>query len=221
MSIESTPTTPTVTVGRPEMTPTPANVLTSKRLTLRPLRASDFASWSEVRLANKEWLVKWDPQRPASEPDVERDPQAFAARCAKRDADRIADLGYSFGVFVNDSFAGEMNLITIQRGSHQSTYVGYWIDGRHAGKSYTPEALAAVMHFGFEQLKLHRVQISIVPHNTASIRVVEKLDVRLEGRAERYMQINGVWEDHLLFAMTSEEWASHKADYEAAWLTKP
>lgn len=74
------------------------------------------------------------------------------------------------------------------------------------------------MQFGFDELNLHRLQISIIPRNSASRRVVEKLDVRAEGIAERYLQINGVWEDHIRFAMTSEDWATRKLDLVPTWL---
>jgi ribosomal-protein-alanine N-acetyltransferase len=62
------------------------------------------------------------------------------------------------------------------------------------------------------------VQISIVPRNGASRRVVEKLSIRSEGVAVRYLEINGTWEDHIRFAITSEEWVERKAELEADWL---
>ena len=46
----------------------------------------------------------------------------------------------------------------------------------------------------------------MIPRNVASIRVVERNGFRREGYAERYLQINGVWEDHTIFALTAEEW---------------
>ena len=57
-----------------------------------------------------------------------------------------------------------------------------------------------------------------MPRNSASRRVVEKLGVRSEGVAVRYLEINGTWEDHIRFAITSEEWADRKAELEAEWL---
>jgi ribosomal-protein-alanine N-acetyltransferase len=74
------------------------------------------------------------------------------------------------------------------------------------------------LHFAFEALGLHRVEISIIPRNQASRRVVEKLGVRFEGVAERFLEIDGVWEDHARFAMTSEEWAVRKRDLLWSWL---
>jgi ribosomal-protein-alanine N-acetyltransferase len=197
---------------------TPAAWLTGRRITLRPLADDDFSEWQEVRLANEDWLLKWEPLRPERAPDPVRDRSAFLVRCDARRRDRQSGSGFSFGVFVDGFFAGEMNLSSIHRGAHQNAYVGYWIDHRRAGHGYTPEALVAVMKFGFEELDLHRLQISIIPRNRASRRVVEKLEIRAEGVAERYLQINGVWEDHIRFAMTSEEWAVRGGALTKAWL---
>ena len=201
---------------RPSIDPAPW--LTTKRLTLRPLREADFDQWHEVRMANEEWLLKWEPIRPQNAPDPIKDRSAFLVRCDSRRRDRQAGSGFGFGIFVDGVFAGEMNLSSIHRGAHQSCYVGYWIDSRHAGKSYTPEALVAVLQFGFEELHLHRMQMSIIPRNSASKRVVEKLGIRAEGIAERYLQINGVWEDHIRYAMTSEEWVASRGDLVPIWL---
>ncbi|HEY8060476.1 MAG TPA: GNAT family protein, partial [Acidimicrobiales bacterium] len=67
-------------------------------------------------------------------------------------------------------------------------------------------------------LRLHRVQIAIIPRNTASRRVVEKVKVREEGVAERYLEINGVWEDHVRYAITAEEWQQRRDDLLTEWI---
>ena len=74
------------------------------------------------------------------------------------------------------------------------------------------------LRFAFESISLHRVEISIIPRNVASRRVVEKLGIREEGIAERYLEIDGVWEDHVRYAITSEEWAVRESDLVAEWL---
>lgn len=174
--------------------------------------------WQEVRRRNRDWLTKWEPSRPPGGPDVVEDRGAFALRCHAREREWQLGSGYGFGVFVNGNFAGEINLNSVQRGAFQSSYLGYWIDEDRAGNNYTPEGVLLVVRFALEQLGLHRVQISIVPRNNASRRVVEKLGVRSEGVAVRYLEINGTWEDHIRFAITSEEWADRKAELEAEWL---
>jgi ribosomal-protein-alanine N-acetyltransferase len=56
------------------------------------------------------------------------------------------------------------------------------------------------------------VEVAIVPRNTASRRVVEKLRLREEGTARHYLQIRGVWEDHVRYAITIDEWAERRAE---------
>ena len=97
--------------------------------------------------------------------------------------------------------------------------MGYWIDEGHAGNGYTPEALAVVLKYAFEDLDLHRVQVAIIPRNSSSRRVVEKLSLREEGIAERYLEINGKWEDHIRYAFTSEEWDHRKEEITERWIS--
>jgi [ribosomal protein S5]-alanine N-acetyltransferase len=193
--------------------------LEGSRVVLRPLMASDFLAWQEVRQRCGDWLTKWEPRRAAGVPDAAESRRAFEARCEASDRERASGSAFRFGIFVDSRFAGEINVGSVQRGAYQNAYVGYWIDMAVAGHGYMPEAVCCVLRFAFEDLGLHRVQISIIPRNESSRRVVEKLDLRNEGIAERYLEINGVWEDHVRYAMTAEEWWERRADLAVRWLT--
>jgi ribosomal-protein-alanine N-acetyltransferase len=195
------------------------SALFGARVMLRPLQASDFEAWSEVRTRNAEWLTKWEPQRLAGQPDTTRDRDAFAIRCSARHRERQLGTGYGFGIFAGGEFCGEINLSSVQRGPFQSAYVGYWIDEKHAGHGYVPEAVVILARFAFEELRLHRIQIAIIPRNGNSRRVMEKLGLREEGTALRYLEIDGVWEDHVRYAITTEEWAERRDELERAWLS--
>jgi ribosomal-protein-alanine N-acetyltransferase len=192
--------------------------LFGRRVILRPLVPADFAAWREVRRRNVDWLTKWEPTRLAGQPDVIEDPHAFTVRCSARERERQMGAGYGFGVFAEGEFAGEVNLSSIQRGPFQNAYVGYWIDEAKAGNAYTSEALVAVFRHSFEDLALHRLQISIIPRNTASHRVVAKLGIRDEGIAVRYLEINGTWEDHVRYAITAEEWVERREELLTKWI---
>ena len=120
---------------------------------------------------------------------------------------------------MDGAFCGEINLSSIQRGPFQNAYVGYWIDQRWAGQGLMPEAVVVLARFAFEEQRLHRIQISIIPRNRSSRRVVEKLGLRNEGVALRYLEINGQWEDHVRYALTAEEWEARRDELSAAWLT--
>ncbi len=192
--------------------------LYGRRVTLRPLVPTDFAEWSEVRRRNDAWLTPWEPRRPPTQLDPSFNRDAFAARCSARDRDSAAGLAYGFGVFVDHRLAGEVNLNHVVRGAMQSGVVGYWIDQSKAGRGLIAESVVVLAAFAFEQLDLHRLEICIVPRNHNSRRVMEKLGIREEGVAERFLEINGVWEDHVRYGFTVEEWQTRRPELESLWL---
>jgi ribosomal-protein-alanine N-acetyltransferase len=128
--------------------------------------------------------------------------------------------GYGFGIFVDGRLTGEITLSSIQRGPFQNAFVGYWVDKARAGRGLAPEATVVVLRFAFEELSLHRVEVAIVPRNHASRRVVEKLELREEGVALRYLEIDGRWEDHVRYAVTAEEWSDRRAALIQTWISR-
>lgn len=90
-------------------------------------------------------------------------------------------------------------------GSLRSGVIGYWVSRSVAGRGVTPTAVAMVLDYAFQVLRLHRVEINIRPENGPSLRVVEKLGIRYEGLRKGYLHINGEWADHRSFAITQEE----------------
>lgn len=187
---------------------------------MRPLAVNDFHEWSEVRRRNGEWLTIWEPSRFATQPDPTTDKSAFASRCLQRDRDRANGTAFQFGLFIEGRVAGEVNLNNVIRGAMQSCTIGYWVDRYHAGHDYTVEGVALAMQFAFEKLGLHRVEICIVPRNHRSRRIMEKLQIREEGVAQRYLEIDGIWEDHVRYGFTSEEWQARRSQIVGAWITR-
>ena len=186
---------------------TKTSTLAGPRIDLRALKSTDFERWRAVRVRSREWLEPWEPLLDPASPDPVEDPDAFRARCGAWERQRHFDSAYGFGMFLRDgTFIGEVSLGSVQRGPFQSAFVGYWVDADHAGQGFVPEGIAVLLRYGFEELGLHRLEAAIVPRNAASRRVVEKLGMREEGIAERFLQIRGTWEDHVRYAITAEEW---------------
>jgi len=192
-------------------------VLHGRRLVLRTLTENDYEGWVEVRTRCRNWLQKWEP-RPANAQHLAEDRRSFVSRCAIRERERQLGTAYGFGIFVAGQFAGELTLSSIQRGPLQSGYVGYWIDEARAGHGYVPESVVTLLQYAFETLRLHRIEINIIPRNASSRRVVDKLGLRCEGVAERYLEIDGAWEDHARYAITVEEWNERAPELVANWL---
>jgi ribosomal-protein-alanine N-acetyltransferase len=171
---------------------------------LRPYRMRDSAAWTETRLANREWLLPWESVAPADY--AERNSSA-AFSTMLRSLRRQARAGHTmaFCVLWQGRLVGQVTVGNIVRGALNSAYVGYWVDGRYAGRGITPTAVALVADHCFTAAQLHRIEANVRPENAASRRVVEKLGFREEGMRERYLFIDGAYRDHLSFVLTEEE----------------
>jgi RimJ/RimL family protein N-acetyltransferase len=107
---------------------------------------------------------------------------------------------------------GRIRLSTVFRGPWQNANLGYFVGHRHNGKGIATAAVKLTARFAFEAAGLHRLQAAVMPWNKASRRVLAKAGFREEGFARNYLQINGKWEDHVLHAMTREDWEEALAD---------
>ena len=205
-------------MNHPSAPPTNGLRLYGRRVMLRPLVAPDFSAWSDVRVRNEQWVVPWEPSRLPNQADPTRQRDAFSTRCTARDRDRQMGVAYAFGLFVDNSLAGEVNLNNLVRGAQQTGTIGYWIDQARAGHSYVAEGVCVLIRFAFDELRLHRLEVCIIPRNETSRRVMDKLGLRDEGVALRFLEINGIWEDHVRYGITAEEWNARKEEFTASWL---
>jgi ribosomal-protein-alanine N-acetyltransferase len=106
----------------------------------------------------------------------------------------------------DNAIAGIINLSQIFYGSFQNAYLGYGLGFDFAGQGYATEAVKIILKYAFVELKLHRVEANVQPHNLASIRVLEKSGFKKEGFSEKYLKISGRWRDH-------ERWAIIRENY--------
>jgi len=84
--------------------------------------------------------------------------------------------------------------------------LGYEIAPAQWGQGYATEAARAMLAFGFDTLRLHRVWSTCVAENVASAHVLAKLGMRLEGRLREKQCMKGRWWDTLLYAILEQEW---------------
>lgn len=187
--------------------------LVTERLVLRAPKATDVAELRRVLRANHEHLKPWNP---APRPGEDATSITAVSGAVLRHR-REWKLGTSFVFFaahrtIPDRLIAKIALSGVMRGAMHGAYLGYWIDAEQQGKGLATEALREVLGFAFGPAALHRVQAAIMPHNGRSLRVAEKLGMRREGCAVRYLHIAGKWEDHLLFALTREEWPTSAAE---------
>jgi [ribosomal protein S5]-alanine N-acetyltransferase len=105
---------------------------------------------------------------------------------------------------------GAVILSQIFRGGFQNAYLGYYIGAEFGGQGYMTEAVALVLRFAFRDLKLHRVEANVQPHNLASTAVLRKNGFTKEGFSRKYVKIGGRWRDHERWAIIAEDWRKRK-----------
>ena len=121
-----------------------------------------------------------------------------------------SDTETSICVFIclvtDGSIIGAMSLSQIFRGGFQNAYLGYYVGASYANQGYMTQALELLLRYAFKQLKLHRLEANIQPHNVASIALVKRSGFRKEGFSPRYLKISGRWQDHERWAILAEHW---------------
>ncbi|WP_020186580.1 GNAT family protein [Methylopila sp. 73B] len=182
------------TLAAAELVPT----VTGEGVTLRTPQMADYQAWADLRAASRSFLRPWEPIWPAD--DLTR--LAYRRRLKRYVREIEQDQAYPFFVFdAEGRLVGGVTLSQVRRGVAQTCSVGYWMGERHAGRGLMTKAVRALAPFVFTQLKLRRIEAACLPFNAASIRLLEKTGFQKEGYAREYLCIDGVWQDHLLYAL--------------------
>jgi ribosomal-protein-alanine N-acetyltransferase len=180
----------------------PEPVLAGPRVTLRLPRRGDFRQWAQLRRESRAFLTPWEPRWTSDELEL----GAWRERLRRYRREFNSGASIPFLIFDNKSGAliGGITLSNIRYGVAQTASVGYWVGERHAGKGFMVEALKLVVDHGFDTLRLHRLEAACIPDNNRSVRVLEKAGFTREGLLHSYLKINGIWQDHYLYARVAD-----------------
>lgn len=170
----------------------------TERLTLRPPVHGDHRNWADLRSESQDYLTKWEPAW-AGDHLTRR---SFTNRVYW--AQRSISNGSAVPLFLfrreDDALVGAITLDNIRRGPAQAGTIGYWTGERYARHGYMREAINAVVHHAFHRLDLSRIEAACLPENTPSRRLLESCGFKYEGVAQSYLQIDGRWRTHVLYA---------------------
>jgi ribosomal-protein-alanine N-acetyltransferase len=165
---------------------------------LRTPQMTDYTEWAALRENSRAFLTPWEPTWP--EDDLSRG--AFRRRIRRYVEDLRADLGYAFLIMrsADNALVGGLTIANVRRGVAQAGSLGYWMGQAFARQGYMTAAVRAIVPFAFTTLRLHRLEAACIPTNSGSIRLLENTGFVREGYAREYLCIDGVWQDHLLYA---------------------
>ncbi len=172
--------------------------LETERMTLRPPVHGDFRSWAALRHDSHDFLTPWEPTW--ARDHLTR--RSFTNRVYW--AQRSIASGTAIPLFLirrsDDAVLGAITLDHIRRGPSQAGTTGYWIGQAYARQGYMREAIEAVVHYAFTTLDLSRIEAGCLPENTPSRALLESCGYKYEGVAQAYLQIDGRWRNHVLYA---------------------
>ena len=177
--------------------------LTSDRIFLRPPKRRDALKWQKLRLASKRFLVPWEPSWDSS--SCSR--RAFIRYLKNSNYLANMDRAYSFLIFKKDdkSLLGGINIGNVRRGVSQSASLGYWIGFNYARNGYMKEALKILIPSLFIDLRLNRLEAATLEENVASRNLLKKIGFKKEGIVRKYLKINGIWRDHVLYGLLEKD----------------
>ncbi len=194
--------------GRPPAAHAPYQLpdirLAGMRVSLRPPRLGDWHEWAMLRSRNAGFLKPWEPvwdEGSLTEEYYER-------RLRRQVREWNGDQCYPFLIVLNDGdrIIGAINVNNVARGAAQFASLGYWIDESRQRHGYMTEAGRLIVTRAFTGLKLHRLCAACLPENVRSRSLLTKLGFKEEGFAPRYIQIDGLWRDHVLYGLPFEDW---------------
>lgn len=176
---------------------TPA--LKGERVILRVPVAGDYAQWAQLRRDSRTFLEQWEPLW--AEDELER--SGWRKRLTRYREDLAQGIAISFLILDSRSstLLGGITLSNIRHGVAESGNIGYWMGERYAGQGVMVDAVRLVAEHAFSTLGLHRIEAACIPGNQRSMRVLEKAGFRREGLLRSYLRINGIWQDHYLYAL--------------------
>jgi len=170
----------------------------TERLVLRVINESMAERVMDYFRRNHDFLYRWEPLRPTGFYTTQYHQAQLQTDLIRMDNDEM----FRVWVFKQEELEagrviGSLAFNNIVRGCFDSCFLGYRLDKDEVNQGYMTEALRAFVEFGFERLNLHRVEANIIPRNKPSLRAAVKAGFYDEGLAQKYLKINGQWEDHV------------------------
>ncbi len=189
--------------------------LTTLNLILSSPSLDDLSALNSFENRNKNHLKKWES---TPFPNLENKPIAETSNKNRLENwIRECEEGASVRFFIrpksnSDLIIGFCNFTQIFHGSFQACYLGYKIDCEYEGKGFMFEALESSIEYLFKTCGIHRIMANYIPNNIRSAKLLNRLNFAVEGYAKNYLLINNQWEDHVLTALSSEQWDQRESN---------
>jgi ribosomal-protein-alanine N-acetyltransferase len=174
------------------------------RLILQELGPDQAGAMRSYGVRSASYHAPWDPTRPRDFWEL----PVVAERLRSQIAESRAGSALCLCLSPKEDptrVIGVANLRNVVRGALLGAHLGYALSPEAVGNGYMTEAIARVVRIAFGEMGLHRIECNIMPRNSRSLAVAERVGFSREGFSPRYLRINGRWEDHVRLALLNED----------------
>ena len=179
------------------------SLLAGDRVRLRGVREDEVAT-----------LARWEMDAGRSvtlnhrvAPQSEAASRELIAKWSANDGDT---LGFAIETVTDPAvLVGHISIFSIQAKDRHAT-IGIALGREHLGQGYGSDAMRVIVGYGFRELGLHRIALSVAEFNQAGIRAYEKAGFTVEGRRREHVLHDGRWYDDVLMSVLDREWAARR-----------
>ncbi len=179
--------------------------LKGKNIELKVLMPEDASEVLSYYIRNEAHLQPYEPLRNQNFYTIEEQKKNIGENYIQF----LNGTSISFGIFRTGNLIGKIQITNILLGAFRNAFIGYSIDEREQGKGYMKEALRIVSNYAFDEMELHRLEASTLVDNIKSKAVLKACGFKEIGISEKYLFINGVWQDHSIFYSIRENWRAN------------
>jgi RimJ/RimL family protein N-acetyltransferase len=179
------------------------SLLAGERVRLRGVREDEVATLARWEMDAGRSVTLNDRVAPQSE-------AAAKEMIAKWSANEGDTLGFAIETLDDPAvLVGHVSVFKIQA-KNRNAMIGIAIGREHIGRGYGTDAMRVIVGYGFRELGLHRIGLSVSEFNQAGIRAYEKAGFTVEGRRRESVLHDGRWYDEILMAILDHEWAARR-----------
>jgi [ribosomal protein S5]-alanine N-acetyltransferase len=168
---------------------------------IRLIKTSDANMLSAYHEKNTSHFRKWEPRYEPEYYSVSQLKLRLSTFLIAQNKGRAA----YFVAIEKSEIIAQCSLTNIIYGPLKAGHIGYSVDSRFEGTGLMTQVCKETIDHAFKTLKLNRLMAAYMPHNARSKALLKKLGFTKEGRAKKYLQINGKWEDHVLTSLVNPE----------------
>ena len=185
------------------------SLLVGDRVRLRGVREDEVATLARWEMDAGRDVTLMDRVAPPSE-------AAAKERIAKWSANEDDTLGFAIETLDHPAvLVGHVSIFSTRAKNRHAT-IGIALGREHLGRGYGTDAMRVIVGYGFRELGLHRIELTVASFNQAGIRAYEKAGFTEEGRRRERVLHDGRWYDDVLMSILEHEWATQAASRKRA-----